>query len=221
MINSAISAASGSSAVGSTTTKTDTTNEATAAQDRFLKLLVAQLNNQDPMNPLDNAQMTSQIAQINTVTGIQQLNETVKNLASQFAAQQLMQGSAMVGRQVLVEGNSLAVDSASSQASGAFDLAGSAANVKVQVLDPTGKEVGTVDMGALPAGRYNFAWDASNYQGDSALRFKVLAANGETSVKSTALAIDKVTAVSMDNSALQMQLSRGGMTTQAGIKAIL
>ena len=218
-----ISTVTSSSATSSTGSgaKTDSAADPAAAQDRFLKLLVAQLNNQDPMNPLDNAQMTSQIAQINTVTGIQQLNDTVKGLASQFAAQQLMQGSAMVGRQVLVEGNSLAVDSASGLAGGAFDLAGSASSVKVQVLDPTGKEVGTVDMGALPAGRYNFSWDASQYQGDSALRFKVLAANGEAAVASTALSVDQISAVSMDNGSLQMQLSRGGMTTQSGIKAIL
>jgi flagellar basal-body rod modification protein FlgD len=205
----------------SASAKADSASDPAAAQDRFLKLLVAQLNNQDPMNPLDNAQMTSQIAQINTVTGIQQLNDTVKGLASQFAAQQLMQGSAMVGRQVLVEGNSLALNNESAQAAGAFDLAGSAASVKVQVLDPTGKEVGTVDMGALPAGRYNFTWDASHYQGDSALRFKVLATNGETAVTSTALTVDSIAAVSMDNGGLQMQLSRGGSTTQSGIKAIL
>ena len=55
-----------------------TVSDATAAQDRFLKLLVAQLNNQDPMNPMDNAQMTSQMAQINTVTGINKLNETIR-----------------------------------------------------------------------------------------------------------------------------------------------
>lgn len=219
MITSATSATSGTSAAA--TTKTDSTNEATAAQDRFLKLLVAQLNNQDPMNPLDNAQMTSQIAQINTVTGIQQLNETVKNLASQFAAQQLMQGSAMVGRQVLVEGNTLARDSENGKATGAFDLAGSAASVTVQVLNAAGKEVGTVEMGSLAAGRYNFSWDASKYEGDGALRFKVLANNGQTAVASTALTIDSITAISMDNGTLQMQLSRGGMTTQAGIKAIL
>ena len=221
MITSATSATTGSSAVGSTATKSDAATDPAAAQDRFLKLLVAQLNNQDPMNPLDNAQMTSQIAQINTVTGIQQLNDTVKGLVSQFSAQQMLQGSAMVGRQVLAEGNTLSVDSASGQAAGAFDLAGSAASVRVQVLDAAGKEVGTIDMGSLPAGRYNFAWDASSYDGDSAPRFKVLAANGETSVASTALMIDKVTAVSMDSGSLQLQLSRGGVTTQAGIKAIL
>ena len=218
-----ISSVTSSTATGGTSAggKTDSATDPAAAQDRFLKLLVAQLNNQDPMNPLDNAQMTSQIAQINTVTGIQQLNDTVKGLAGQFAAQQLMQGSAMVGRKVLVEGNSLALDGETNKATGAFDLAGSAASVKVQVLDPTGKEVGTVDMGALPAGRYNFAWNASQYQGDSALRFKVLAANGEAAVGSTPLSVDSIVAVSMDNGSLQMQLSRGGMTTQSGIKAIL
>ena len=77
----------------------------TAAQDRFLKLLVAQLNNQDPMNPMDNAQMTSQMAQINTVTGIQQVNETLKSMADQFASLQVLQGASMVGRDVLIEGS--------------------------------------------------------------------------------------------------------------------
>ena len=76
MITSATAAASATTSTS--TTKADAATDPAAAQDRFLKLLVAQLNNQDPMNPLDNAQMTSQIAQINTVTGIQQLNETVK-----------------------------------------------------------------------------------------------------------------------------------------------
>ena len=79
-----------------------------------------------------------------------------------------------------------------------------------------------MDMGALPAGRYNFAWDAAGYEGDSAgLRFKVLAANGQVPVASSPLTIDTVSAISMDNGTLQMQLARGGMTTQSGIKAIL
>ncbi|MBX9833033.1 MAG: flagellar hook assembly protein FlgD, partial [Burkholderiaceae bacterium] len=74
MINSVTNTSSTTDTAG---TKAAAANSNEGAQDRFLKLLVAQLNNQDPMNPLDNAQMTSQIAQINTVTGIQQLNETV------------------------------------------------------------------------------------------------------------------------------------------------
>ena len=209
----ASSASSSTGQVGASTTQD--------AQDRFLKLLVAQLNNQDPMNPLDNAQMTSQIAQINTVTGIQQLNDTVKGMMNQFAAQQLMQAGSMVGRQVLVEGNTMSIDSTSHKAGGAFDLAGSAATVTVQVLDPNGKEVGTVEMGSLKAGRYNFDWDASSYSGATPLRFKVLAANGETAVPSTALMQDKVSAVSMDSGTLYLQLEGGSTATYSGIKAIL
>ncbi|AFU47877.1 flagellar hook capping protein [Acidovorax sp. KKS102] len=216
-----LSATNAPTVTDSSGTKANASTDPAAAQDRFLKLLVAQLNNQDPMNPLDNAQMTSQIAQINTVTGVQQLNETVKGLVSQIASQQLMQGSSMVGRKVLVGGDDLALDSETKKATAAFDLAGSAASVKVQVLDSTGKEVGTIDMGSLSAGRYNFAWDASQYQGNSSLRFKVLATNGEATVASTALTTDTVSAISMENGTLQMQLSRGGMTAQSGIKAIL
>jgi len=208
-----------------TTTKTGTTKDAaqTAAdtQDRFLKLLVAQLNNQDPMNPMDNAQMTSQIAQINTVTGIQQLNDTVKGLASQFATQQLMQGSAMVGRNVLVADNTLNVDSTTQKGSGAFDLAGSAATVQVQVLDANNKQVGTVDIGALKAGRYNFEWDASNASTSGPLHFQVVAANGQSPVDAVALSVDQVASVSLDNGALALQLSRGGTTSYSAIKAIL
>jgi flagellar basal-body rod modification protein FlgD len=219
----AINTVSNTTAPGRTTTAAQSNNASDAAQsqDRFLKLLVAQLNNQDPMNPLDNAQMTSQIAQINTVTGIQQLNDTVKGMMNQFAAQQLMQAGSMVGRQVLVEGNTLAIDSTTDKAGGVFDLAGSAASVTVQVLDPNGKQVGTVEMGPLKAGRYNFDWDASEYEGATPLRFKVVAANGETAVASTALMRDKVSAVSMDNGTLYLQLEGGGTANYNGIKAIL
>ena len=191
-----------------------------AAQDRFLKLLVAQLNNQDPMNPLDNAQMTSQIAQINTVTGIQQLNDTVNKFASQLAVQQLVQGSSLVGHQVLVEGDTLAVDAQSGQASGGFDLAASAASVTVQVLDASGKQIGTVDMGALPAGRHGFAWDASGYQGSSAPHFQVVASNGATAVSATPLTAQQVSAVSLSNGALQLQLSDGSSVAQSAVKAV-
>ena len=62
-----------------------------AAQDRFLKLMVAQLSNQDPLNPMDNAELTSQMAQINTVSGIQQLNATLSSMSTQFSGLQALQ----------------------------------------------------------------------------------------------------------------------------------
>lgn len=221
MINNTTSATSGVLDPGASATAAKPANSATEAQDRFLKLLVAQLNNQDPMNPMDNAQMTSQIAQINTVTGIQQLNETVKGLAGQFAAQQLMQGSAMVGRDVIVADNTLEFNGETMKGGGAFDLAGSAADVQVQVLDARNKEVGKIDLGALKAGRYNFEWEAGETAGSGPFHFKVVATNGESAVEATELSSDKVTAVSIDNGALAFQLSRGGTASYGSLKAIL
>ncbi|MGP1629198.1 MAG: flagellar hook assembly protein FlgD [Giesbergeria sp.] len=221
MITSATSAPSNVLDASAGSAKANAADNPAAAQDRFLKLLVAQLNNQDPMNPMDNAQMTSQIAQINTVTGIQQLNETVKGLSSQFAAQQLMQGGAMVGREVLIADNSLEFDSTTKKGGAAFDLAGSAADVQVQIVDASNKEVGTVNLGALKAGRYNFEWQAGDTAPDGPFRFKVLAANGESAVEAVPLSTDKVVAVSVDNGALTFQLSRGGTASYSSIKAIL
>src|SRR5678815_4078393 len=76
--------------------------DATMTSDRFLKLLVAQMKNQDPLNPMDNAQVTSQMAQINTVTGIDKLNSTVAGLSAQFMQMQAMQGASLVGHDVIV-----------------------------------------------------------------------------------------------------------------------
>ena len=218
LANSGVNSASASTA---TATKDINANDAANSQDRFLKLLVAQLNNQDPMNPLDNAQMTSQIAQINTVTGIEQLNSTVKGLVSQFASQQMLQGSAMVGRQVLVEGDSMAVNTETKTAYGALDLSASAASVKVQVLNASGKELGVVDLGSLQAGRVNFEWDASGHPDSGPLHFNVVATNGEANVPATPLAIDQVIGVSQENGSLQLQLAGGGSVDFGAVKSVL
>ena len=141
------------SSASSTSSATASTNSMDAQQDRFLKLLVAQLNNQDPMNPVDNAQMTSQMAQINTVTGIQQVNETLKSMAAQFTALQVLQGSSMVGHDVLMDGNTLSLKNGTAQ--GAFELAAKAESVKVEVMSPGGQVLDTINLGALDAGRHD------------------------------------------------------------------
>ena len=82
--------------------RTVTTKNDAGSEDRFLKLLVAQMQNQDPLNPMDNAQVTSQMAQINTVSGIEKLNTTVPGLNSQFVQLQALQGATLVGRDVTV-----------------------------------------------------------------------------------------------------------------------
>ncbi len=213
------SATSSFAVTTSTDSSTTSSTSADDVQDRFLKLLVAQLNNQDPMNPMDNAQMTTQIAQINTVTGIQQLNDTIKAMAAQATATQMLQAGDMIGRNVLTEGNQLAIDGTT--AVGAVELDGKAADVKVQVMTASGQIVDTVSLGALDEGQHGFSLDASKYPTGAALQFKVVATHGDQTVQSTALMRDKVVAVGNDSNGLTLTLLSAGVTPYAHVHTVL
>jgi len=207
---------------GATTTSTtrDSSTDPSAMQDRFLKLLVAQLNNQDPMNPLDNAQMTTQMAQINTVTGLQTLNLTMQTMAEQFSTMQQIQGISLIGRSVLSEGDRMSF--ADGTGKGMFDLAGAATSVKVDIVTAGGVAVDSIDMGAQEGGRLNFEWDASKYQGNTSdLRFRVTATNGETAVKATALTQSQVLATGSKSGALTLTLDNGSTVNYANVLGVL
>ena len=186
--------------------------------ERFLKLLVTQMQNQDPLNPMDNAQVTSQIAQINTVTGIEKLNTTVASLSTQMMQSQAMQGAALVGHDVLLEGNGLAI--ADGKASGGFELTSAADAVKVEILSPAGRVIDTVQLGAQNVGRNGFEWTVPAGASTDGLKFRVTATSGATTLSATPLAADRVVAVSMDGGALKLELASGGSIPYAQVKAI-
>ena len=202
-----------------TSSATTSASDATASQDRFLKLLVAQLNNQDPMNPMDNAQMTSQMAQINTVTGIQQLNETVKSLGTQFNSMQVLQGASLVGHDVLLNGNTLSISAG--VAKGAIDLPSNVDKVAVQIISPGGQLLDTVNLGAMATGQHDFQWDASNYSGGGSPTFKVIASNGTQSVAAASLVRDTIVAVSNTGSGMSVQLKGRDPVAYDSIQSIL
>lgn len=205
-------------------TAADTAKPATdtaAMQDRFLKLLVAQINNQDPMSPMDNAQMTSQMAQINTVSGIQQVNQTLTSMAAQFATMQVLQSASMVGHDVLTAGNSLVPDPSTGMAAGAIDLSAPADAVKVEILAPSGQVLDTFNLGALPQGRQAFEWNAASYQGTGNPSFRVTATKGTQAVASTSLVREKVASVGSVNGAMAIQLQSGRSVAYTDIAAIL
>jgi len=192
-------------------------SDATATADRFLKLLVAQMQNQDPLNPMDNAQVTTQMAQINTVSGIQQLNATVQGLQSQFVQMQALQGASLVGHDVIVAGNQLTIAGGVGQ--GGFELDSAADNVKVEVLNAGGKVIDTVQLGAQTAGMQSFDWDASKAGTDTNLTFRVTATLGGNTIPTTSLMRDKVDAVTTNGNSLVLELDRSGSTPYASIKA--
>lgn len=218
------------SGVSNNTSSNSNGSPTTAAdiQDQFLTLLVAQLQNQDPTNPMDNSQLTSQMAQISTVSGIEKLNSTVESVTSQLASMQMLQGVSMIGRAVLSDGNQLGLVASEDEegniklsGTAAFDLEGSASNVTVTITDANGKIVDTIEMGSANAGRSYFTWDGSNYTGESMdLRFKVTATNGDAAVKSTTLSPNAVVATSISNGSLMLELANGESINYNSVKAV-
>jgi len=193
-------------------------SKASASADTFLKLLVTQMKNQDPLNPMDNAQMTSQLAQINTVTGINTLNSTVQALNTQFVQMQALQGASLVGHDVTVQGSGLAIENGNGL--GGFTLAGAADRVKVEVLDPSGRVVDTLQLGAMKSGVQDFSWPAGNVaDGSSNYSFRVTANSGAQEVATTPLMRDRVDSVSTSGGTLMLDLQRSGSVPYTAVQA--
>jgi flagellar basal-body rod modification protein FlgD len=196
-----------------------TKNQADAA-DRFLKLLVTQMQNQDPLNPMDNAQVTSQMAQINTVSGIEKLNTTVEGLNNQFVQMQALQGAALVGRSITLAGNRLDISGGSGV--GGFELASTADSVKVEVINPAGRVIDTIDMGSQAEGRHGFSWTppaSANVAEGANLQFRVVAKAGTANVSSTALMRDHVRSVSTQGNTLTLDTKYSGDVAYGDVKA--
>jgi flagellar basal-body rod modification protein FlgD len=191
---------------------------AAETQDRFLKLLIAQMKNQDPMNPMDNAQVTSQMAQIQTVTGVSTLDTSIKSLSSQFVQMQALQSVSLVGRDVSVEGNRLNMDNG--VGTGVFELGSPAGAVKLEVLSPGGNVIDTVQLGAQGAGRHNFDWAADKNDPTAQYNFRISATQGTAAVASIPYSLDKVIAVNTSGSKLQLQLQNAGLVDYGSIKTI-
>jgi flagellar basal-body rod modification protein FlgD len=193
-------------------------NEA-GAEDRFLKLLVAQMQNQDPLNPMDNAQVTSQMAQIQSVNGIEKLNRTVEGLGSQFAQLSALQGASLVGRDVIVPGNRLAANDAG-LVQGGFELAGPADSVTVEVLNAAGRVIDTVDLGAQGSGQHGFDWTPpAGVDASLGERFRIVAKSGPANVGFTPLMRDRVDAVLAGGDTLTLELRTSGSVPYTQIRA--
>jgi flagellar basal-body rod modification protein FlgD len=178
---------------------------------------VAQMRNQDPLSPMDNAQVTSQMAQINTVSGIQTLNESVQALSGQFVQMQALQGASLVGHDVVVQGNALSI--VDGQGVGGFELTSAATSVRVEVLSPSGQVVDAIDLGAQSSGLQSFSWPAGKATDGSGLSFRVIAKSGATTLQATPLMRDRVDAVAASGNSLTLELQKSGSVPYSTIKA--
>jgi flagellar basal-body rod modification protein FlgD len=198
---SLIAALNGTSA-SSSSSSSSTTSSANDIQSSFLKLLTTQLQNQDPTNPMDSAQMTSQLAQISTAQGIGTLSDKLTSLLSTYQTSQSLQAVSLVGQNVLAAGD--VVSLSSSKGYGAVDLASAAKDVAVTIKDSSGATVKTIDLGALSSGTNAFSWDGTDNSGntvsDGTYYMSVAATDSSgTAVTATPLSLSSVSSVSLKN----------------------
>lgn len=200
-----------------------TQNTAAAAQDTFMKLLVTQMKNQDPLNPLDNAQVTSQLAQLSTVTGIEKMNATLQSLIGSYQSSQTLQAASMIGHGVLVAGSSLNLNNG--QAPFGIDLNTSAGDVKVTIKNASGMAIRSMDLGSQQAGMLALQWDGTTDSGAAAANgqysFSVDAIQGGQKVGATALAFGQVASVANSGQGVVLNVPSLGPVNLADIRQIL
>lgn len=183
-------------------------------QDRFMQLLVTQMRNQDPLNPLDNAQVTSQFAQLSTVTGIDKLNDTLASLMGNYQISQSLQAASMIGHGVLVPGSS-AVDL--KEGSGLFgaDFSGPVDKAEVTIYDSNGVEVRTINVGEHEAGPVTLGWDGKSDNGtvlpDGRYTYKIAATKGDADVAVTPLYFGFVSTVATGTNGQGVSLNVEGL----------
>ncbi|MEW5724846.1 MAG: flagellar hook capping FlgD N-terminal domain-containing protein [Thermodesulfobacteriota bacterium] len=136
-------------------------------KDAFLKLLMAQIQNQDPLNPMDGVEFTAQLAQFTSLEQLYNINSNFTGLNTALQAQYNFQAIDLVGKEVRAAGDNLSVQDGQSTG-GHFTLADTAASVKVYLYQEDGSLVQTVDLGALNAGEHDFTWDGQTWQGKQA-----------------------------------------------------
>lgn len=194
------------------------------AQDRFMTLLVTQMKNQDPLNPMDNAQVTSQLAQLSTVTGIDKLNTTLEALQGNYQSSQSVAAAGMIGHGVFVPGSSVNL----SEGKGLLgvELTESADKVEVTIRDAAGKAVHTMDLGSQTAGTVPLAWDGKTDAGttapDGKYTFDVNATRGgEKMTALTSLSFGQVLSVSTGAGGVKLNLPNMSQVNMADVRQIL
>lgn len=205
-----------------------------ADTDKFMTLLITQMKNQDPMNPLDNAQITSQLAQLSTVTGVNKLNTTLESLKASYQSSEALQAANMIGHGVLVAGGK--VDLFEGKAIMGVEIGSAADQVELIITDPrTGKDVQTIKLGAQQPGVVPVAWDGVPDRSkldaagkpltlkDGNYLIRVVATRGEEVLTDAqSLSFDSVASVTTSaKDGVKLNLPTLGVVSMADIRQIL
>ncbi|KAA5929335.1 flagellar hook assembly protein FlgD [Pantoea sp. Bo_2] len=208
----------------SSSSTSGTGNNAQDLQNQFLTMLVTQLKNQDPTNPMDNSQLTTQLAQINTLSGIEKLNTTLGSISGQISTSQSLQSSTLIGHGVMVNGGQILVGNGTTTPFG-VELASASTGASATIKDASGTVIDTVDLGALSAGVHTFSWDGKLTDGsvapDGKYSVTIAASNGNTQLVAQPLNYAYVNGVSTANNTTKLDLGTMGSATLDDVRQIL
>jgi len=149
-----------------TTKNADKPKSNEMGQDEFLKLMIAELNNQNPLDPQDNGEFIAQLAQFSTVEGLDKLNNTTEGMSDGMRSSQALQASSLVGQSVIVEGNEMGLLLNKGIISGYSDLPESTADIKLTIEDENGQLLEQFSLGNHGAGEMSVRWDGLNLMMD-------------------------------------------------------
>ena len=170
-------------------------------QNDFLKLLTAQMQNQDPFDPVDNTQMVAQMAQFSSLAGITEMSSTLKAIADKLGGSSMSDAVSYVGRAVLVEG-ATNYPMTNGTVAGAIELDGDATDVAVTITGANGAVLKTVSLGPQKAGIIDYEWDGTTDNGDppgeGPFTINVTAVNNAATVPARSLVWAAVQSVALD-----------------------
>lgn len=194
-------------------------------QQDFLRLMVAQSQNQDPLQPEANGEFLSQLAQFSTNDGITKMQASLQQLATSLQSNQALQASALVGRKVLVESHSMNLG-AEGSVNASIDSVAGLSNLTASIYSDSGELVKTIPLGQPAEGMFQFAWDGTgeNDQRLASGKYKVevrgIYGGQEVSLKTmTSANVDSVT-LGQNGEGLKLNVAGVGPVTLDNIRQI-
>ena len=212
--------------VKNTTANINDESTADGTEDRFLKLLVAQMRNQDPMNPMENAEVTSQLAQISTVRGIESMNKSMAAFTASAAQNTALASVSMIGKKVLAPGEKFEFDgSQKGDTRLGFELNAKASTARVDIANERGEIVYSHTLENLEAGAHSLAWDGKDANGRPVaagmMRMSVTALDDRVAVESKTLVPVTVTGVAQTSTGAMLELDHAKPVSPAEARLII
>lgn len=173
--------------VGTQAAETNKSKKSSMGKDDFLHLLVSQLQNQDPLSPMDSTGFTAQLAQFSSLEELQNINDTLGNVGNSQTILTNSQAVDYIGKKIQAVGDKVHLDD-NEPTSVEFNLDQDSAGVYVKIYNQYGEFVQDLEAGAMGGGQQSLQWDGMDYQNQrapsGAYRFEVSAMDADGNTQS-------------------------------------